>query len=290
MKSTIFWIALLICFSIQANANDRFTYTFQDGSKLVYNYRSDGSETSNKLEFVTSELSVVMQEDELLERVLINGDYTDKFYAQSEIVTAAKNDSVIVVVFKNSPGHQRLSPVHTKNYGIAPNHISKNDYLVKSFVKSDGKWESYLSFYPQTLYGDTVDQVINGITIISKDDFRIHYNGTWQIVGTVFKEIDNRKKSFKEGGETLKEVKYDPEHRLLLGVSGDQKSYSKTFIWWSPHHKITCGMDFQAHLEAYVGKAAKLGIPLSDLEYFERLGPEEQIDPLEKLLNERLEK
>lgn len=290
MKSTIFTIALLIYIGIEASAHDGFTYTFQDGSKLVYEYKSDGSDTSNKLEFVTSELSVVFQEDELLERVLINGVYSDKFYAQSEIVTAAKNDSVMVVIFKNSPGHQSLSPVHTKNYGIAPNHISKNDYLVKSFIKTSGKWESYLSFYPQTLFGDTVDQEIKRVSIISKDAYRIHYDGTWEIVGTKFKELDKRKKSLKQDGETIKELQYVPENRLLLGLSGDQKSYSTTFIWWSPHHKITSGEDFHSHLKENVDKAAKLGIPLFEFEYFATLGPDEQIDPLDKILNERLEK
>jgi hypothetical protein len=292
MKKVFLRLVLLIGCGLQARGEDSSSYLFQDKSKLSHEYKSAGASSLNKLVFVSGEKVIVLHERQSLERVLVNGDFTDKFYEKSEIVTAEQNKDVIVVVFRLSPGHQTLNPIHTKNYGYAPVTISENDYLIKSFVrsKSNEAWEPHLNFYPQTLFGDTVDQSIKSISILDKDHYRINYSGSWAIIGGESAAGDTRKKSFKEKGETLKEVKFDPVNKLLLGLSGEKKSYSKTFIWWSPYYKITCGKDFQAHRNEHVDKVAELGIPLIDFEYFARLGPEEQVDPLENLLNERLEK
>lgn len=290
MKKVFLRLVLLIGCGLQARGDDGSSYLFQDKSKLSHEYKSAGASSLNKLVFVSGEKVSVLHERQSLERVMVNGDFTDKFYEKSEIVSAEKNKDVIVVVFRLSPGHQKLNPVHTKNYGYAPVTISKNDYLIKSFVKSNEAWEPYLNFYPQTLFGDTVDQSIKSISILDKDHYGINYSGSWEIIGGESAAGDTRKKLFKEDGETPKEVKFDSVNKLLVALSGDTQLYSKTFIWWSPHHKITRGKDLHDHLNEYVGKAAKLGIPLFDFEYFATLGPEEQIDPLEKLLNERLEK
>lgn len=282
--------ALAIAATLPAVAQDCTSYVFEDHTKLVHQYESRGGEGLNHLSLVEEGKMIELVDEALPQRVLINRNYLDRFYERAEIVVASKGESAMVVVFRLSPGRQTFYPVHTKNYGVAPEHISKFDYVIKSFIKSDEAWEPYFCFYPQTLYGDTVDESIRAVSILSKDHYKIHYDGTWEIAGTKLKELDNRKKSFKEGGETIREVTYDPDHNLLCGLAGGQKRYSERLIWWSSQDNFGDAKSLEGHLNECANRVAELGIALLEYECFARLGPEEPIDSYQELLNGRLER
>jgi len=282
MKKIFLIVTLSMSFVVQSEAGDQSSYLFPDESKLVFEYGDEDNGISNKLDLVSDKKVISFYNNDNLERVLINDTFSDLFYRKSEIVTAVKKENIIVVVFKLSDGCQVLYPVHTKNYGYAPPVKSKNDLLIKSFIKSNGEWKSYLSFYPQTLLGDVVDQSIKNVDIHNKDNYDVVYNGSWDIIGEENNVADTRKKLVKEEGQTIRAIKFDPINQVLFSADENGKYYSHNFIWWSSISQFNNKEDFKSHMKRYSKTSKKMNLQEKKYEYFSKADLEEQGNVLRK--------
>lgn len=228
-------------------------------------------------------------DDGSLERVLINGGVIDDFYEESKIVSAVKKGNVIVVCFKLSEGRQNVYPVTTKKFSVAPSVISENDLLVRSFVKSNGKWELYLNFYPQTIFGDTVDESVKRIEVHSVNKYSICYSKDWYIVGRKLGEdmgaLDTRVKSYKEKGEMIKMIKFSPVDNVLFALDENIKYYSRNFIWWGSFVGFDNNEDFEIHMKNYFEASGKMKLKVKNYDNF-AVGDAETVENLKKFYGE----
>ena len=212
----------------------------ENGAILTFDYSASPADKSRRLTLNSRDRIETVWESNQLEPVVINGYREKGGYEKIKLTGASVEARIIAVVFELTPGRQRLVPAHALDPyfagGIIPKTRSKRDFLVRVFVRESGLWIPQLSFYPQTFFGDTVDEPIEAITVNDESSIDIKYSGSWLLVGRgEDKYIPGGPFKYRtDEGLTVKKFRYSGrKHLLFVEDVQNQKKYIDRSIWWT---------------------------------------------------------
>src|SRR5690606_8221841 len=134
-----------------------------DEDKVVsFRYDLDGGSEARLLSLERGRASETIWASREAEPVFLDVGREDRYYESMELVAAESRSEVVVAVFKLSPGKYKFVPEYMLSKDYLLNRqgvVSDFDPVVRVFVKRNG-WQPDLTFYPQTYYGDTINEPV----------------------------------------------------------------------------------------------------------------------------------
>lgn len=153
-----------------------------------------------------------------------------------------------------------IGPVLPKKYGYRPITIlgdvyGKKNYLLRSFVKNEGKWQPYLSCYLESVWYDLIGVPFEQIRIRSKNNYAVVYKHGRRLVKndagsdfisetpeSGFEEDDGgdvivdgkliRKTLMNTKAPVTRELVYNDKVEFLQVKDSGKLKYAVKAVWW----------------------------------------------------------
>ena len=160
----------------------------ENGTVLTFDCTSSSTEQRRRLILKSGDRKETVWESNQPEPVVVNGYQEKVSYGQVKLAGASVENGMIATAFELTPGWHKSVPAHALDPyfpgGIIPVARSKRDLLIRVFIRKGGVWSPQLSFYPQTFFGDTVDEPIEEIIIndINSIDIRPSFKNEVQSI------------------------------------------------------------------------------------------------------------
>lgn len=228
--------AVILLMVASAGAEMRSEVQLDGGEVVSFRYDIGSGGEARLLSLERGRTSETIWASREAEPVFLDVGREDRYYEFMELVAAESHDGIIVAAFKASPGRYKFVPEYMASKDYAFNRqgvVTDFDTVVRVFVKRDG-WHPHLTFYPQTFYGDTINEAVAGVAILGDGVYELKYENTWSIVGG---EGDSPGGSFKVSrseDEIRKQFRWQGGEGLLLGTKdGADLIYVENSVWWS---------------------------------------------------------